>query len=105
MLALFDLLFDLLEGNHGLQKRSCLGWEKLTLTPSSGIPKMRTWGQKLSPGLLVTFMTTHLFQFRFADTEQYWLITKMFFRTWDQKWSSGLMLVTFTCLALDETAR
>ena len=41
----------------------------------------RTWDQKLSSGLLLTFMTTHLFQFRFADTEQYWLITLTFFRT------------------------
>ena len=32
-------------------------------------------------GLLLMFMTTHLFQFRFADTEQYWLITLTFFRT------------------------
>ena len=30
--------------------------------------------------MLLTFMTTHLFQFRFADTEQYWLITLTFFR-------------------------
>ena len=41
----------------------------------------RTWDQKLSSGLLLTFMTTHLFQFRFADAEQYWLITWTFFRS------------------------
>ena len=58
-----------------------------TLTPSSGIPKksiaclMRTWDQKLSSGSLLTFMSTHFFQFRFAETEQYWLITLTFFRT------------------------
>ena len=29
---------------------------------------MRTWDQKFTPGLmLLTFMTGHLFQFRFAD--------------------------------------
>ena len=50
-----------------------------TLTPSSRIPKKflvglkRTWDQKLSSSLmLLTFMTTHLFQIRFADTEQCW---------------------------------
>ena len=47
----------------------------------------RTWVQELSSGLLLTFMTTHLFQFRFADAEQYWLITLTFFRTWDQELS------------------
>ena len=31
-----------------------------------------TWGQKLSSGLmLVPFMTTHFFQFHFADTQRY----------------------------------
>ena len=29
--------------------------------------------------LLLTFMTIHLFQFRFADTEQYWLMTRLCF--------------------------
>ena len=29
----------------------------------------RTWDQKLSSGLLLTFLTTHLFQFRFAGGE------------------------------------
>ena len=38
----------------------------------------RIWDQKLSSGLLLTFMTTHIFQFRFADAEQYWLITLTF---------------------------
>ena len=38
----------------------------------------RTWDQKLSSGLLLTFMATQLFQFRFADAEQYWLITWTF---------------------------
>ena len=41
----------------------------------------RTWDQKLSSGLLLTFMTTHFFQFRFSETEQHWLITLTFFRT------------------------
>ena len=50
----------------------------------------RTWDQKLSSGLLLTFMSTHFFQFRFAGTEQYWhpswlsnswLFTLTFFRT------------------------
>ena len=30
----------------------------------------RTWGQKLSSDLLLTFMTVHLFQFCFADVEK-----------------------------------
>ena len=37
--------------------------------------RMRNWDQKLSSGVLLTFMTTHLFLFRFADTEQYWVLT------------------------------
>ena len=41
----------------------------------------RTWDQKLSSGSLLTFMSTHFFQFRFAETEQCWLITLTFFRT------------------------
>ena len=46
------------------------------------------WDQKLSPGLmLLTFMTVHLSQFRFAVTERYWhpswLITLTFFGTDD----------------------
>ena len=41
----------------------------------------RTWDRKLSSGLLFTFMANHLFQFRFADAEQYWLITWTFFRS------------------------
>ena len=40
----------------------------------------RTWDQKLSSGLLLTFMSTHFFKFRFAEIEQYWLITLTFFR-------------------------
>ena len=32
----------------------------------------------MSSGLLLTFMATHLFQFRFAGTEQYWLIILTF---------------------------
>ena len=46
----------------------------VSLASASGIPKkflvdpMRTWDQKFTPGLmLLTFMTVHLFQFRFAD--------------------------------------
>ena len=74
---------------------ACLGWEKLTLIPSSVIPKKflfgltRTQYQKLSSGLmLVTFITNYIFQFGFADTEQYWhpswLITLTFIRTGDK---------------------
>ena len=47
----------------------------------------RTWDQKLSSGLLLTFMTVHFFQFRFAATEQHWhpswFFTSPFFRTDD----------------------
>ena len=44
------------------------------------------WDQELSSGLmLLTFMSVHLFQFRFAVTDQYghpsWLFTLLFFRT------------------------
>ena len=56
----------------------------------------KTWDQKVSSGMLLTFMPTHLFQFRFADTEQYWLITFTLFKTWDQKLSSGLLLTFMT---------
>ena len=46
------------------------------------------WDQELSSGLMLfTLMTVHLFQFRFAVTEQYWLpswlFTLTFFRTDD----------------------
>ena len=45
----------------------------------------KTWDQKLSSGLLLTFMTVHLFQFCFVDADQYchsgWLITVTFFWT------------------------
>ena len=41
----------------------------------------RTWDQELSSGLLLTFMSTHIFQFRFAVTEQYWLFALTFLRT------------------------
>ena len=41
----------------------------------------RTWDQKLSSGLLLTFTITLLFQFRFVETEQYWLFILTFFRT------------------------
>ena len=98
------------------------------MTVSSGIIKKflvvwkRTQYQKLSSGLmLVTFITTYIFQFGFADTEQYWqpswLFTLTFLRfnskhiplapdcrvlknpvwcgfTSIQKLSSGLMLLT-----------
>ena len=43
----------------------------------------RTWDQKLSSGLLLTFTVTLLFQFRIADTEQCWLSTLTFFWTCD----------------------
>ena len=42
----------------------------------------RSWDQKLSSGMLLTFTFTLLSQFRFADTEQYRLITLTFLRTW-----------------------
>ena len=61
---------------------------------------MRTWDQKLSSGLLLTFMTTHLFQFRFADAEQYWLITLPVFGIWDQKLYLGLLLTFMTTHSL-----
>ena len=59
---------------------------------SSGIPKKslvslkRTWDQTLVSGvMLLTCLTIHLFQFRFADTEHYrhpsYLITLTIFRT------------------------
>ena len=32
----------------------------------------RTWDQKWSSGLLLTFMSTHFSQFRFAETPRYW---------------------------------
>ena len=41
----------------------------------------RTWDQKLSSDLLLTFMTVHLFQFCFADAEQHCLFTLTFVRT------------------------
>ena len=41
----------------------------------------RTWDQKLSSGLLLTFTFTLFFQFRIADTEQCWLFTLTFFKT------------------------
>ena len=45
----------------------------------------RTWDQKLSSGLMsLSFITTHIFQFHYADTEYYrhasWLNTLTFFR-------------------------
>ena len=74
---------------------ACLEWRKLTLTPSSVFPRTflfglkRTQYQKLSSGLmLVSFITTYIFQFGFADTEQYWhpswLIHLTFIRTADK---------------------
>ena len=63
----------------------------------------KSWDQKLSSGLLLTFMATYLFKFRFADTEQQWLITLTFVRTWDQKLSSGLLL-TFACTHMSPTS-
>eukprot|EP00450_Noctiluca_scintillans_P029453 CAMPEP_0194549464 /NCGR_PEP_ID=MMETSP0253-20130528/95220_1 /TAXON_ID=2966 /ORGANISM="Noctiluca scintillans" /LENGTH=399 /DNA_ID=CAMNT_0039396893 /DNA_START=22 /DNA_END=1219 /DNA_ORIENTATION=- len=65
----------------------------------------RTWDQKLSSGLmsgqlnlaitglmLLTFMTIHLFQFRFADTEQYFLRPPPTLINW---WPSWLISLTF----------
>ena len=45
---------------------------------------------QLPSGLLLTLMTTHLFHFRFADTEQYRLVILTFFTIWDQKLSHCL---------------
>ena len=39
----------------------------------------KTWDQKRSSGMLLTFTVTFLFQFRFAVTEQYCLFTQTFF--------------------------
>ena len=69
----------------------------------------RTWDQKLSSGLMsgqldlaitglmfLTFMTIHLFQFRFADTEQYFLRPPPTLINW---WPSWLITLTFfACL-------
>ena len=65
----------------------------------------RTWDQKLSSGLmsgqlnlaitglmLLTFMTIHLFQFRFAETEQYFLRPPPTLINW---WPSWLITLTF----------
>ena len=41
------------------------------LSKLGAIGLKRTWDQKLSSGSLLTFMSTHFFQFRFAETEQY----------------------------------
>ena len=62
------------------RKSSMRKWCVLSCTEKVEVPKhvvgwKRTWDQTLSSGLLLTFMTTHLFHFRSADTEQYWLIT------------------------------
>ena len=78
--------FQQLWKNYGVEHLSLARLQQcvrgmLTLTPSSVIPKTRTWDLKLSSGLLLTLMTTHLFQFRFADAEQYWLFTLTFFRS------------------------
>ena len=59
---------------------------------------------KLSPGLLsLAIMTTNLFQFRFADTEQYWhsscLISLTLFRT-DKKTRS--CMACFRLLRMEE---
>ena len=60
---------------------------------------MRTWNQKLSSGLLLTFMATHLLQFRFAGTEQYWHTrwptTLTLLRDWSQTHSTGAQLQGF----------
>ena len=43
-------------------------------------PRCHGSSPAVSPCLfLLTFMTIHLFQFRFADTEQYWLMTRLCF--------------------------
>ena len=42
----------------------------------------RNWDQKLSSGVLLTFMTTHLFLFRFAVAVQSCMFALTFFKTW-----------------------
>ena len=60
----------------------------------------RTWDQKLSCGLLLMFMTTQLFHFRFAITEQFWLFAFTFLRTWNQELFPGLLSLTFMAVHL-----
>ena len=74
----------------------------------------RTWDRKLSSGWMMsgqlnsaltglrslTFMATHLLQFRFAVTEQYCLFTLTFLRTWVQELSPGLMSLTLIAVHL-----
>ena len=47
--------------------------------------------------MLLTFITTHVFQFHFAITEHYCLFTLTCLkRNWDQKLSSGVLLTFMT---------
>ena len=43
----------------------------------------------------LTFITVHLFLFRFAGSEQYWLYIWTFFETWGLELSPVFMLLTF----------
>ena len=61
-----------------LDEKVALSYTEKVEVPKHVVCLKRTWDQKLSSGLLLMFMTTHLFQFRFADTEQYWLTTLTF---------------------------
>ena len=54
--------------------------ERLVYQPMEVISILRSY-LLLSFVLFLTFLTTHFFQFRFADAEQYWLITFTFFRS------------------------
>ena len=74
----------------------------------------KTWVQKLSSGWMMsgqldsaltglmslTYITTHLFQFRFAVTVQSWFFVLTFFKTWDQDSFPGLLLPTFMAVHL-----
>ena len=59
----------------------------------------RTWDQKRSSGMLITFTITLLVQCSFADTEQCWLITLTFFRCQRMKQSAATGILNG--LALD----
>ena len=43
----------------------------------------------------LTYITVHLFLFRFAGSEQYWLYIWTFFETWGLELSPDFMLLTF----------
>ena len=68
-------------GSLGPARHNCDGQTGQRESSLAVFDELPAWVQKLSSGLmLLTLMTTHLFQFRFADAEQFWLITLTFFR-------------------------